>query len=305
MGEQFLAGLNSSSAMSLAFAALGLVVGSFLNVVIHRFPLMLERQWARDCTEFLDDAAATPAKLPDGSAPQPFDSAEPLNLMRPRSHCPHCQHPIAWYQNIPVLSYVALRGHCSACKGRISPRYPLIEATCAALFYFCAWRWGWSATALAWSGFSAALLALALIDWDTTLLPDDITLPLMWAGLILAALQLNPGVSLNDAVWGAALGYVSLWSVYWAFKKLTGKEGMGYGDFKLLAALGAWFGWTALLPIVLMASLLGAVVGLFLKWRGSLREGGYVPFGPFLAAAGFTSLFWGPQVILRSVGLAS
>lgn len=281
--------------MGLAFSALGLVVGSFLNVVIYRLPVMLERHWARDCAEFMADDAALPAKLPD---------AELFNLMHPRSRCPQCLHPIAWYRNIPVLSYLTLRGLCSACQARISPRYPLVELACAGLFYLCVQRWGASATALAWSGFSAALLALALIDWDTTLLPDDITLPLMWAGLILAALQLSPGVSLNDAVWGAALGYVSLWSVYWVFKKLTGKEGMGYGDFKLLAALGAWFGWTALLPIVLMASLLGAVVGLLLKWRGSLREGGYVPFGPFLAAAGFTALFWGPQAILRSVGLA-
>lgn len=301
MGEQFLAVLNPPSALGFAFAVLGLVVGSFLNVVIHRLPVMLERQWTRDCAEFMADDAQAPAKLLNPELAKP---AEPFNLMRPRSHCPHCQHPVAWYCNIPVLSYLALRGRCSACQVRISPRYPLVEVACAGLFYFCAWRWGWSVTALAWSGFSAALLALAWIDWDTTLLPDDMTLPLMWAGLIVAALQWNPGTTLNDAVWGAALGYLSLWSVYWAFKKLTGKEGMGYGDFKLLAGLGAWFGWTALLPIVLMASLLGTVVGLFLKWRGGLREGGYVPFGPFLAAAGFTALFLGPHAMLRSVGLA-
>ncbi len=299
MGEHSLAWLAAPSAIGLAFAVLGLVVGSFLNVVIYRLPLMLERQWERDCAELMAHGAEASAERLNAGLCEPFD------LMRPRSHCPYCQHSVAWYHNIPVLSYLALRGQCSGCQSRISPRYPLVEAACAGLFYFCALRWGLSATALAWSGFSAALLALALIDWETTLLPDDITLPLMWSGLILAALHWNPGVSLSDAVWGAALGYASLWSVYWGFKKLTGKDGIGYGDFKLLAALGAWFGWTALLPIVLMASLGGAVVGLLLKWRGGLREGGYVPFGPFLAAAGFTALFWGPQAILRVSGLAS
>jgi leader peptidase (prepilin peptidase) / N-methyltransferase len=275
------------------------MVGSFLNVVIHRLPLMLERQWAQDCAEFMADHAE--AEAAEAAKPVP----EAFNLMRPASHCPHCQNPIAWYHNIPVLTYLALRGRCSACQARISPRYPLVELACAGLFYFCGARWGFSVEAAVWCGFSAALLVLALIDWDTTLLPDDVTLPLMWAGLILSALQWNSGVNLTDAVWGAALGYGSLWVVYQAFKAVTGKEGMGYGDFKLLAALGAWFGWTALLPIVLMASLLGAVVGLLLKWRGGLREGGYVPFGPFLAAAGFTALFWGPSAILGALGLGA
>lgn len=278
----------------LVFSLLGLVVGSFLNVLIHRLPLMLERQWARDCAEFMADDAK--AIKPD---------VEVFSLMRPASHCPHCQHPITWHRNVPVLSYLALRGRCSACQARISPRYPLVELACAGLFYFCGARWGFSVEAAAWCAFSAALLALAFIDADTTLLPDDITLPLMWMGLIFAVLQWNSGVSITDAVWGAALGYGSLWAVHKVFKAMTGKEGMGYGDFKLLAALGAWFGWTALLPIVLMASLLGAAVGLLLKWRGALREGGYVPFGPFLAAAGFTTLFWGPQAILRALGLGT
>ena len=156
---------------------------------------------------------------------------------------------------------------------------------------------------MAWCGFSAALLVLALIDWDTTLLPDDITLPLLWAGLIVAALQFNPAVTLPDALWGAVAGYLSLWLVYWAFKLVTGKEGMGYGDFKLFAALGAWFGWTALVPIILMASVIGAVIGIAMKFSSGLREGGYVPFGPFLAGAGFTAMIFGPQAILRFVGL--
>ncbi len=298
LSQLMASGLAGPVALALAFAVVGLVVGSFLNVVIHRLPIMLERQWIDECAEFMANSA-TPAE-PSATGP---DSV-PFNLMWPGSQCPHCQQPIAWYRNIPVLSYLALRGRCSACRARISLRYPLVEVSSAALFYFCALRWGFSATTLAWCGFSAALLALAMIDWDTTLLPDDITLPLLWSGLIVAALQWNPGIDLADALWGSVWGYGGLWLVYWIFKGLTGKEGMGYGDFKLLAALGAWFGWTALLPLVLMASLLGAAAGLLLKWQGGLREGAYVPFGPFLAAAGFTSLFWGPQVILRTLGLA-
>jgi leader peptidase (prepilin peptidase)/N-methyltransferase len=183
-------------------------------------------------------------------------------------------------------------------------RYPLVELLTAGLFYFCVVRWGGTTTALVWCGFCAAIVTLAMIDWDTTLLPDDITLPLVWSGLIVAALQWNPGVNLSDSVWGAVGGYLSLWSVYWGFKLITGKDGMGFGDFKLFAALGAWFGWAALVPIILMASVLGAVVGMGLKWSLKLREGGYVPFGPFLAIAGLTALFLGPQAILRWVGLA-
>jgi leader peptidase (prepilin peptidase)/N-methyltransferase len=274
---------------------IGLIVGSFLNVVIHRLPLMMEQQWAKECAEFSskDDAV--------GAEP---DAGPVLSLSLPRSRCPHCGHPIAWHENIPVVSYLFLRGQCSACGVGISGRYPLVELLTAGLFYFCVARWGGSSTALVWCGFSAAIVTLAMIDWDTTLLPDDITLPLVWSGLIVAALQWNPGVSLNDAVWGAVGGYLSLWGVYWAFKLITGKDGMGFGDFKLFAALGAWFGWTALVPIILMASVLGAVVGIALKWSSKLREGGYVPFGPFLAIAGLTALFFGPQAILRWVGLA-
>jgi leader peptidase (prepilin peptidase)/N-methyltransferase len=207
------------------------------------------------------------------------------------------------YENIPVASYLFLRGKCSVCGSPYGLRYPVVEAATGALFFFCAWRWGWSLTALVWCGFSAALLALAVIDWDTTLLPDDITLPLLWAGLIVAALQWNPSVNLPTALWGAVAGYLSLWLVYWAFKLVTGKEGMGYGDFKLFGALGAWFGWPALVPMILMASVIGAVIGIALNFSTGLREGGYVPFGPFLAGAGFTAMIFGPQSILRFVGL--
>jgi leader peptidase (prepilin peptidase)/N-methyltransferase len=266
----------------------GLLVGSFLNVVIYRLPRMLERQWAAECAE-LAGKSAEPA-------------AAELNLMRPRSRCRQCGHAIRWFENVPVLSYLALRGKCSACATPIGLRYPAVELATAALFFFAVWHWGATPAGAAWCGFSAAIVALALIDWDTTLLPDDITLPLLWAGLIVAALRWT-GVALPDALWGAVGGYVSLWLIYKAFKLLTGKEGMGYGDFKLFAALGAWFGWQALVPIILMASVIGAVVGIAMKFSSGLREGGYVPFGPFLAGAGLTAMIFGPSSILAVIGL--
>ncbi|WP_298437155.1 A24 family peptidase [Ottowia sp.] len=265
----------------------GLLVGSFLNVVIYRLPKMMERQWAAECAEF---------------AGQPAPEQESFNIVVPRSRCQQCGHQIRWYENIPVLSYLFLGGKCSACKTRISPRYPLVEIATGALFLYCVWRWGWTWTAAAWCGFAATLVALTLIDWDTTLLPDDLTLPLLWAGL-LAALLGWTSIPIDSAIWGAVAGYLSLWLVYWAFKLTTGKEGMGYGDFKLFAALGAWFGWQALVPIVLMASVIGAVVGLGMKAMSALREGGVVPFGPFLALGGLTAMLFGPQSILRVIGL--
>jgi leader peptidase (prepilin peptidase) / N-methyltransferase len=265
----------------------GLLVGSFLNVVIYRLPKMLERQWAAECADL---------------AGKPAEEAETFNLMTPRSRCRECGHMIRWYENVPVLSYLVLRGKCSACGTPIGLRYPIVELATGALFFFAVWRWGVTPAGAAWCGFSAAIVALALIDWDTTLLPDDITLPLLWAGLIAAALHWN-SVSLPNALWGAVAGYMSLWAIYQAFKLLTGKEGMGYGDFKLFAALGAWFGWTALVPIILMASVIGAVIGIAMKFSSGLREGGYVPFGPFLAGAGLTAMIFGPASILSAVGL--
>ncbi len=272
---------------ALAMGTLGLLVGSFLNVVIFRLPKMLERQWAEECQRL------------GGKEPEP---GETFNLMVPRSHCPNCGHRIRWYENIPLFSYLSLRGRCSACKAPIGLRYPLVELVTGALFLYCGMRWGLSWSALAWAGFSSVLVALTLIDWDTTLLPDDMTLPLLWAGLIASALHWTP-VALSAALWGVVGGYVSLWLVYWGFKLATGKEGMGFGDFKLFAALGAWFGWTALIPIILMASVIGAVVGIGLKFSSGLREGGYVPFGPFLAMAGLTAMVFGPESILRLAGL--
>ena len=269
------------------FGVLGLLIGSFLNVVIYRLPLMLETQWKAECAE-LSGKEAPPA--------------EKFNLAVPRSRCLKCGHQISWYENMPVLSYLFLRGRCSGCATPISLRYPLVELATGALFFYCAWQWGASPAALVWSGFGASILTLALIDWDTTLLPDDITLPLLWSGLIAATLQWTT-VTLSAAMWGAVAGYLSLWLVYWAFKLITGKEGMGFGDFKLFAALGAWFGWQALVPIILMASVIGAIVGIAMKFSSGLREGGYVPFGPFLAGAGLTAMIFGPGSILHFVGL--
>ena len=281
-------GLPQEARIALA-GFFGLLVGSFLNVVIYRLPKMMEQPWAAECAEVTGQASES--------------TADKLSLISPRSRCSNCGHMIAWYENIPVLSYIFLRGKCSVCGTPFGIRYPIVEVSAGLLFAFCSWRWGNTPATLAWCGFSAALLALAVIDWDTTLLPDDITLPLMWAGLVFAALQLNPQVRLSDALWGAVAGYLSLWLVYWVFKLITGKEGMGYGDFKLFAALGAWFGWSALVPIILMASVIGAVVGIGMKFSSGLREGGYVPFGPFLAGAGFTAMAFGPQSILRFIGL--
>ena len=269
------------------FGVMGLLVGSFLNVVIYRLPKMMERQWALECAEMSGAQSA---------------AVVPFNLMVPRSRCQKCDHQIRWFENIPVFSYLVLRGKCANCGTAIGARYPLVELASGALFAWSAWKWGATPTALIWCAFSAAILALALIDWDTTFLPDDITLPLLWGGLIAAALQLT-SIPLSATVWGAVAGYLSLWLIYWAFKLLTRKEGMGYGDFKLFAALGAWFGWQALVPIILMASVIGAAVGIAMKLSSGLREGGYVPFGPFLAGAGLTVMIFGPQSILHFIGL--
>ena len=280
--------------LASAGGILGLLIGSFLNVVIYRLPKMMEQQWAQECADLQSQPVEQGASMSE---------VVTFNLWAPQSRCSSCGHAIAWYENIPVFSYLFLRGKCSTCATPYGLRYPAVELATGLLFSFCVWRWGASVTALAWCGFSAALLALALIDWDTTLLPDDITLPLLWAGLVVAALKWNPSITLSDALWGAVAGYLSLWLVYWAFKLVTGKEGMGYGDFKLFAALGAWFGWTALVPIVLMASVIGAVIGIAMKYSSGLREGGYIPFGPFLAGAGFTAMIFGPQSILHFAGL--
>jgi leader peptidase (prepilin peptidase)/N-methyltransferase len=269
---------------------LGLCIGSFLNVVIHRMPKMLERQWQADARAMLE--------LPEATG----DATEALTLSKPASRCPSCGHKIRWFENIPLVSWLVLRGKCSACSARISVRYPLIELTTGALFVVGGLHFGYEPTTLLWCGFVAVLLAAAIIDWDTTLLPDDLTLPLLWAGLVVAALGWN--IPLKEALWGAVAGYLSLWSVYWLFKLATGKEGMGYGDFKLLAALGAWLGWSMILPIVLGSSIIGAVVGIGMKVTGQLREGVYVPYGPFLAGAGLVVTLAGSHQVMQWLGWA-
>jgi leader peptidase (prepilin peptidase)/N-methyltransferase len=268
-------------------AVVGLLVGSFLNVVIHRLPLMLERGWRRESAEVLG------VKI---------EEVEPVTLASPPSRCPSCGHPIAWHENLPVLSYLMLRGRCSACKTPISARYPVIEILTGALFALIGWRFGAQPVTLLWCGFAAVLVALAGIDWDTTLLPDSMTLPLLWAGLVASAMGWT--LPLSDALWGAVAGYLSLWSIYWLFKLTTGKEGMGFGDFKLLAATGAWLGVKMLLPIVLAASLIGAIVGIVMKLSAALREGRYVPFGPFLAGAALLVMLAGQARVLVWLGWA-
>jgi leader peptidase (prepilin peptidase)/N-methyltransferase len=293
-------------------ALLGLAIGSFLNVVIHRLPLILERDWWRDGAHQVSDlesyrrvfgATAPEALHQSATGLQSAVEALPaLGLARPASRCPSCGHRIRVHENIPVISWLLLRGRCSSCRTRISARYPAIELMCAVLFAAIGWRLGAQPQVLLWCAFAAALVVLAWIDWDTTVLPDAITLPLMWAGLLAATFGWT--IPPTAALVGAAAGYLSLWVVYWFFKLATGKEGMGYGDFKLLAALGAWLGWQALLPIVLGASVIGAVVGIAMKIAGALREGRYVPFGPFLAGAGLVVMWVGTPATLAWIGWA-
>jgi len=272
-----------------AFAAgiVGLVVGSFLNVVIHRLPIMMERDWAAQCADLR------------GEAPPVF---EPLSLARPPSRCPGCGRPIRAVENIPILSWLLLRGRCRGCAAPISIRYPLVEATTGALFAFAAWHFGYSAAGFGALLFLAALVALTGIDFDTQLLPDDITLPLLWAGLLFNAFGVF--TDLKSAVIGAVAGYLSLWAVYWGFKLATGKEGMGYGDFKLLAALGAWLGWQMLPLTILLSSFVGAVVGIALLVFAGQGRNVPIPFGPYLAAAGAIALVWGKPLTQAYLGTA-
>jgi leader peptidase (prepilin peptidase)/N-methyltransferase len=258
---------------------LGLVIGSFLNVVIHRLPIMMERDWRSQCAEL-------------AGAPAP--TFEPLSLVSPRSRCPDCGRPVAAQENIPLLSYLLLKGRCKGCGKPISLRYPLVEAVTGLLFGLAAWRFGLSLAGAGAMLFVAAMVALTCIDFDTQLLPDDITLPLLWAGLLVNLS--GTFTSLTSAVAGAAAGYLALWSVYWLFKLATGKEGMGYGDFKLLAAIGAWLGWQLLPLVILLSSLVGAVVGIALIVLARHGRNVPIPFGPYLAAAGVIALFWGNQI---------
>ncbi len=265
----------------IALAA-GLCVGSFLNVVIHRLPKMMEREWRAQCAELA------------GSAPAP---AERYNLAVPRSACPSCGHAIRAIENIPLLSWLWLRGKCAACSAAISPRYPVVELLTGLVAAYVAARYGATLAALGATLFCCCLIALAAIDFDTQLLPDDITLPLLWTGL--AVNLAGTFVPLASAVVGAMAGYLALWSIYWLFKLATGKEGMGYGDFKLLGAIGAWLGWQALPLVILLSSVVGAAVGIALIVFTQHGRDRPIPFGPYLAAAGVIALLWGPAITHR------
>ncbi len=261
----------------LALAVFGLCIGSFLNVVIHRLPLMLDRGWRIDSAELLDVKIDAPA---------------PITLSTPRSRCPSCGHQITWHENIPLLSYARLGGKCSACKAPISLRYPAVELLTALLFAACGWRFGAQPQVLLWCGMVATLIALALIDFDTQYLPDDLTMPLLWAGIVSAALGWLP-IKLGVSVGGAVAGYVSLWLVFHAYRLIRGKEGMGAGDFKLLAALGAWLGWQLIPSVILLSSAVGAIVGIALIVGRKHDRDVPIPFGPYLAGGGIAALFFG------------
>jgi leader peptidase (prepilin peptidase)/N-methyltransferase len=265
---------------------LGLAIGSFLNVVIHRLPLMMERDWAVQCAELRGETAAP---------------AEPFSLMKPRSRCPHCSRPVGAFENIPILSFLFLRGRCRGCGQPISLRYPFVEAITGLMFGLIAWHLGPTLAGAGAMGFVATMVALTFIDFDTQLLPDDITLPLLWAGLLLNIS--GTYTDLTSAVIGAMAGYLTLWAVYWLFKLVTGKEGMGYGDFKLLAAIGAWLGWQVLPLTILMSSLVGALVGIGLIVLTRHGRNVPIPFGPYLAAAGVIALFWGKALTKTYLGL--
>jgi leader peptidase (prepilin peptidase)/N-methyltransferase len=276
--------------VTLVCTLLGLVVGSFLNVVIHRLPKMLEREWDAQAADLLEQkgSADAVAKL------RGTGSAARYNLVTPPSTCPRCGHRIRAWENIPILSYLFLRARCSACKAPISIRYPIVEALAGILSGYIGWRYGLTTATLGALFLAWSLIALTAIDIDTQLLPDDITLPLIWLGLLV---NLNGTfVPLQSAVIGAVAGYLSLWAVYWLFKIATGKEGMGYGDFKLLAAIGAWLGWKMLPVVILLSSLVGAVVGIGLIVFARHGRNTPIPFGPYIAAAGLIALFWGETI---------
>jgi len=269
---------------------LGLLVGSFLNVVIHRLPKMMEREWIAQCAELNAQVNAEASRVSSKTAL----ASTPYNLQTPRSACPNCGHQISALENIPVLSYLALRGKCSKCGNAISMRYPIVETVSGILSAYAAWHFGFGLAAAAAILFVWALIALTFIDFDTQLLPDDITLPLLWLGIIFN--MFDTFTTLSNSIIGAIAGYLVLWSVYWLFKLVTGKEGMGYGDFKLLAAIGAWLGWSLLPLVIMLSSVVGAVVGITLIIAARHGRNIPIPFGPYLAGGALIALFWGEQI---------
>jgi len=275
-------------AFVLCALLLGLLIGSFLNVVVYRLPKMMQRDWRGQAHEILQ----LPAEA----------QAATFNLVLPNSSCPHCSHEIKPWENIPVISYLFLRGKCSSCKAPISLRYPLVELTCGLLSAYIAWHFGFTWQACGMLLLTWGLLAMSLIDADHQLLPDSLVLPLLWLGLIANSFALF--TDLEDALWGAIAGYLSLWSVYWLFKLVTGKEGMGYGDFKLLAMLGAWGGWQVLPLTILLSSLVGAVLGLLMLRLRNAETSTPIPFGPYLAIAGWIALLWGEQITASYLQIA-
>jgi leader peptidase (prepilin peptidase)/N-methyltransferase len=282
-----------------ACLVLGLIIGSFLNVVIHRVPIMMDRQWREQCAEL---------EQPDHAATLPATAKERFNLVVPRSACPACKAPITALQNVPILSYLLLRGRCANCGARISVRYPIVEALTGILSAAVAWKLGFAWPTMAGLVLTWFLVALAFIDIDHQLLPDSLTLPLLWLGLLFSLFAPAPGmapipVDMRSSIIGAIAGYLCLWSVYHLFRLLTGKEGMGYGDFKLLAALGAWLGWRMLLPTVLIAAAVGAVAGIALLAVRGQNRATPIAFGPFLAAAGWLMLMFGQELVTGYLGL--
>ncbi|MFZ3154802.1 prepilin peptidase [Pseudomonas sp.] len=280
--------INSPLLFSSSVFLIGLLIGSFLNVVVYRLPIMMQRDWREQAREILE--------LPGEAQTATF------NLVLPNSSCPHCAHEIKPWENIPLISYLFLRGKCSSCKAPISLRYPLVELSCGLLSGFIAWHFGFTWQAGGMLLLTWGLLAMSLIDADHQLLPDSLVLPLLWLGLIANSFGLF--TSLGDALWGAVAGYLSLWSVYWLFKLVTGKEGMGYGDFKLLAMLGAWGGWQVLPLTILLSSLVGAVLGLIMLRLRNAETSTPIPFGPYLAIAGWIALLWGEQITSRYLQIA-
>lgn len=291
---------TNATALILTIALIGLIVGSFLNVVVLRLPQMMEREWRAQCAEFQASLAPSPASE---TIDVPNNVPERLDLVYPRSRCPKCQHAIAGYDNIPVISYLLLRGRCRHCAHSISARYPAIELFTGILSAIVAWKFGYTSAMVAALIFTWCLIALTFIDIDHQLLPDSITLPLVWIGLLLSLNHLFTDAS--SSIIGAVAGYLSLWLVYQTFKLVTGKEGMGYGDFKLFAAFGAWMGWQALPLIILLSSAVGAVIGIGLIVLRGRDRNVPIPFGPYLASAAWIYLLWGDTLMARYVGVTS